>query len=207
MIEPSRRNFAITLIFITLTSLAGCGMNKKDWNMNALFEKVKDQFKNNSVIGLQDDNSRIVATSQLIDPAGETINFPGRPLDLALNNSGSLLAVKNNAAIVFMNAELHQVIQTLKLPSGGLSFNGIAWSLDDQKVWTTDTKGYLRSARSANGSFIWDDAILLPSLDANDKSGSYPGGLTIDHEKGIAYVALSRNNTLGIVNLKTKQLE
>jgi YVTN family beta-propeller protein len=207
MIEPSKRNFAIALIFIILTSLAGCGLNKKDWNMNTLFEKVKDQFKNNSIVGLQEDNTRIVATSQLIDPAGETIHFAGRPVDLALNNSGSLLAVKNNTSIVFMNAEMHKVIQTLKLPSGGHSFTGITWSLDDQKVWTTDTKGYLRAARSANGSFIWDDAILLPGLDANDKSGSYPGGLAIDNEKGIAYVALSRNNTLGIVNLKTKQLE
>jgi hypothetical protein len=38
-------------------------------------------------------------------------------------------------------------MQTLKLPAGGHSFNGITWSSDDQKVWTTDSRGYLRSAK------------------------------------------------------------
>jgi len=207
IIPSNRHNYTFTIAFLCLLCLSGCGVNNKEWNLNTLFEKAKDQFKNNSVVGLQEDNTRVVATSQIIDPAGETIGFPGRPLDLTLNNSGSILAVKTNTSIIFMNAEKHTVIQTLKLPSGGLSFTGISWSSDDQKVWTTDSKGYLRSAKSLNGVYNWDDEVLLPGPDANDKSGPYPGGLSIDDKKGYAYVALSRNNTLGIINLKTKQLE
>jgi len=207
IIQSNRHNYTFTIAFLCLLCLSGCGVNSKEWNLNTLIEKAKDQFKNNSVVGLQEDNTRVVATSQIIDPAGETISFPGRPLDLALNNSGSVLAVKNNTSIVFMSAEKHTVIQILKLPSGGHSFTGISWSSDDQKVWTTDSKGYLRSAKSLNGVYNWDDEILLPGPDATDKSGPYPGGLSIDDQKGYAYVALSRNNTLGIVNLKTKKLE
>ncbi len=207
MIQSNRQNFAIIIAFSSLISLSGCGVNNKEWNLNTLFEKSKDKFKDNSVVGAQEDNSRIVATSQIIDPAGETISFPGRPVDLALNYSGTVLAVKNISSIVFMSAEKQTVMQTLKLPAGGHSFTGITWSADDQKVWTTDTRGYLRSAKLINGSYAWDDAILLPGPNPDDKSGPYPGGLTIDDQKGYAYVALSRNNTLGIVNLKTKQLE
>jgi YVTN family beta-propeller protein len=207
MIQSNRQNFAIIIAFFSLISLSGCGVNNKEWNLNTLFEKSKDKFKSNSVVGAQEDNTRIVATSQIIDPAGETISFPGRPVDLALNNSGTVLAVKNISSIVFMSAEKQTVMQTLKLPAGGHSFTGITWSADDQKVWTTDTRGYLRSAKLINGSYAWDDAILLPGPNPGDKSGPYPGGLTIDDQKGYAYVALSRNNTLGIVNLKTKQLE
>ena len=207
MIQSNRQYYAFAIAFLTLISLTGCGINNKEWNLNTLFEKTKDKFKNNSEVGVQEDNTRIVATSQIIDPAGETISFPGRPVDLALNNSGTVLAVKNNTSIIFMNADKHNVIQTLKLPAGGHSFTGITWSSDDQKVWTTDSKGYLRSAKSTNGAFNWDDAILLPGPNTSDKTGSYPGGLTIDDQSGYAYVALSLNNTLGIVNLKTKQLE
>lgn len=207
MIQSNRQNFAVIIAFSSLISLSGCGVNNKEWNLNTLFEKSKDKFKSNSVVGAQEDNTRIVATSQIIDPAGETISFPGRPVDLALNNSGTVLAVKNISSIVFMSAEKQTVMQTLKLPAGGHSFTGITWSADGQKVWTTDTRGYLRSAKLINGSYAWDDAILLPGPNPGDKSGPYPGGLTIDDQKGYAYVALSRNNTLGIVNLKTKQLE
>jgi YVTN family beta-propeller protein len=207
MIHSNMQNYAIAIAFLSLICLPGCGVNNKEWNLNNLFEKSKDKFKDNSVVGAQEDSTRIVATSQIIDPAGETISFPGRPVDLALNNSGNILAVKNNTSIVFMNAEKHTVMQTLKLPAGGHSFNGITWSSDDQKVWTTDSRGYLRSAKLIDGSYAWDDAILLPGPNPDDKSGPYPGGLTIDNQKGYAYVALSRNNTLGIVNLKTKQLE
>jgi YVTN family beta-propeller protein len=207
MIQSYRQNYAIAIAFFSLFCLSGCGVNTKEWNLNALFEKSKDKFNNNSVVGAQEDNTRIVATSQIIDPAGETVSFPGRPVDLALNNSGKILAVKNNTSIVFMDAEKHTVVQTLKLPAGGHSFNGISWSSDDQKVWTTDSRGYLRSAKLTKGSYSWEDAILLPGPNPDDKSGPYPGGLTIDDQKGYAYVALSRNNTLGLVNLKTKQLE
>jgi DNA-binding beta-propeller fold protein YncE len=207
MIQPNMQNYAIALALFTLIYASGCGVNNKEWNLNTLFEKSKDKFKNNSLVGAQEDNTRIVATSQIIDPAGETISFPGRPVDLALNNSGTVLAVKNISSIVFMSTEKQSVMQTLKLPAGGNSFTGIIWSADDQKVWTTDTQGYLRSAKLTNGSYAWDDAILLPGPNPDDKSGPYPGGLTIDDQKGYAYVALSRTNTLGIVNLKTKQLE
>jgi YVTN family beta-propeller protein len=207
MIQSYRQHYAIAIAFFSLFCLSGCGVNTKEWNLNALFEKSKDKFNNNSVVGAQEDNTRIVATSQIIDPAGETVSFPGRPVDLALNNSGKTLAVKNNTSIVFMDAEKHTVVQTLKLPAGGHSFNGIIWSSDDQKVWTTDSRGYLRSAKLTKDSYAWEDAILLPGPNPDDKSGPYPGGLTIDDQKGYAYVALSRNNTLGIINLKTKQLE
>jgi YVTN family beta-propeller protein len=207
MIQTKGNKYPFLMALLILLCLSGCGVNSREWNMNALFEKSKDKFKNNAVVGMQEDSTRVVATSQLIDPAGDNISFPGRPVDLALNNSGSVLAVKNNSSIVFMSAEKHNIIQNLKLPAGGHSFNGITWSSDDQKVWSTDSRGYLRSAKLTNGSYTWNDAILLPGPGPDDKSGPYPGGLVTDDQRGYAYVALSRNNTLGIVNLKTKQLE
>lgn len=191
-----------------LLILTSCGSNKKPWELSKLFESTKDKFPYEATLGPQDDSTYIVSTSQIIKPAGDTKVFPGRPVDLALNASGDILAVKNINSIVFMNALNHQIIQTLKLPGGGHTFTGIIWNDTDQKVWTSDSRGFIRSAKkSANGTFVWDDAIAIPGPTATDKSGPYPGGIAIDSQRGYLYVTLSRNNTMGIINLKTGKLE
>lgn len=166
-------------------------------------EKVKagqDNFDKKTTVGQQRNNTYVVSTSQIIDAAGKTITFPGRPVDIALNADETILAVKNMLDIVFINVRDQSIIQTLKLPKGGNTFKGIAWS-SGNKVWTTDEKGFLRSAKmNDKGLFTWVDAIPLPG---NDNIGPFPGGFAIDEKRGVIYVALNRNNTVGIVNMNT----
>ena len=186
---------------------------------------AKDKFDKKSLVGKQKDDSYIVPTSQIIDPAGTTISFPGRPVDLALNPDETILAVKNLKDIVFFDAVNQTLKQTLALPEGGNTFTGISWSDDGQKVWTTDTRGYLRSAKlQSNGLFAWGDKVLLPSkilsngqfewenevLDKSVKTTgdrAYPGGFAIDEQRGYIYVTLNSNNSVGIVNMKTGKFE
>ena len=195
-------------VFFILVWSGGCSSNRNSSDLNTLMEKEPNAFPAQGQVGIQKDSTYLVATSQIIDPAGKTVTFSGRPVDLALNATGRLLAVKNKSSIVFLDATTHAIEQTLALPAGGHTFTGIAWSNDGQKVWTTDTKGYLRSAKATPaGLFSWEDAILLPGPDPDDKGGPYPGGLAIDHENGFIYVALSRNNTLGVVNVLTGNVE
>jgi YVTN family beta-propeller protein len=186
---------------------------------------VKDRVEKNSHIGKQKDETYTVPTFQIIDPAGITVTFPGRPVDLALNPDETILAVKNLKDIVFFDTQNQTIKQTLNLPEGGNTFTGIHWSDNGQKVWTTDTRGFLRSAKlQANGLFAWSDAILLPSKTSStgqfawenevlDKSTlakggrAYPGGFAIDEERSLIYVTLNSNNTVGIVNMKTNKFE
>lgn len=186
---------------------------------------LKDKFEKKSLVGKQKDDSYIVPTSQIIDPAGKTVTFPGRPTDIALNPGETILAVKNLKDIVFFDVRNKSILQTLNLPEGGNTFTGIGWSDNGQKVWTTDTRGYLRSAKlQANGLFAWYDAILLPSklssngkfewenevLDKSNKSENgreYPGGFAIDEKHSTIYVTLNRNNAIGIINMKTNKFE
>ncbi|MGI8584308.1 MAG: beta-propeller fold lactonase family protein, partial [Chitinophagaceae bacterium] len=188
-------------------------------------KKAKDKFEKKSLVGKQEDESYIVSTSQIIDPAGTTITFPGRPVDIALNPEETILAVKNLKDLIFFDALNNTIKQTLNLPEGGNTFTGIGWSADGQKVWTTDTRGFLRSAKlQANGLFEWSDAILLPSKisitgqfawenEVLDKSvgakggRAYPGGFAFDEKRSRIYVTLSSNNTVGIVNIKTNKFE
>ncbi len=183
------------------------------------------KFEKNARVGKQTGETYIVPTSQIIDPAGITVTFPGRPVDLALHPDETILAVKNLKDIVFFNTENQTIIQSLALPQGGNTFTGIEWSADGQKIWTTDTRGYVRSAKVRNsGLFAWSDSILLPDkllsngkfageeeiLDRSSRGlagREYPGGFAIDEQRGYLYVTLNRNNSVGIVNLKSNQFE
>jgi hypothetical protein len=55
-----------------------------------------------TLVGPTADSSFLVATSQIIDPEGKTITFPGRPLDVCFNKDESLIAVKNMNTLVFL---------------------------------------------------------------------------------------------------------
>ena len=198
------------LIFLTIALACSCDPNgeKQVSYLDEALQKTPDAFFERALVGPQDDGTYIVATTQRIDPAGENVTFPGRPVDLALNPDESILAVKNMKDIVFMDPMTHEIIQALKIPKGGNTFTGIVWSDQGQRVWTTDTKGQLRAAeKQKDGSFEWTVEILLPGPDEKDMDGAYPGGLAIDEEKGYMYVTLNRNNTLGIVNLNTNTIE
>ncbi len=55
-------------------------------------KQKEDKFDKKSLVGKQKDESYIVPTSQIIDPAGTTITFPGRPMDIALNRRNNSVA-------------------------------------------------------------------------------------------------------------------
>ncbi len=185
----------------------------------------KDKFDKKSLVGKQKDDSYVVPTFQVIDPAGTTVTFPGRPVDIALNPDETILAVKNLKDIVFFDVNARTIRQILKLPAGGNTFTGICWSNNGQKVWTSDTNGNLRSAKLQSGStFAWGDEILLPSriladgkfawenevLDKSAKAENgraYPGGFAVDEKSGYIYVTLNSNNALGFVNMKSNKFE
>jgi YVTN family beta-propeller protein len=191
----------LTILLILIVS-GGCTSGLR----NRLPENTgskEDIFENLSKVGPADKDSYVVSTSQIIDPAGETVVFPGRPVDLALNPDETILAVKNMQNIVFFNAAKHSIIQTLQLPKGGSSFNGIRWIGD--AVWITDGRGSLRCAeKGENGLYSWKREIVLPGF---DRQSSYPGGFATDTENKIAYVTLNRNNTVAVVDLKAGTIE
>ncbi|MGN6292419.1 MAG: alkaline phosphatase family protein [Chitinophagaceae bacterium] len=207
-----------SLMVIMAFAIAGCsGISYP--------KKTNSQPENgNRAVGPQSDSSYFVATSQVIDPEGITIRFPGRPVDICYNKDESVIAVKNMYAVVFFDAEKKQILQTLRLPGdAGGSFTGLGWtgSGNNEKLWVTDTRGYLLGApKLANKKFEWTDTINLPELliedkggldpgglTVIDKEGPYPGGFCIDEESGYAYVTLNRNNSICVVNLRSKKIE
>ena len=206
MYSPSKRH--LFLLLISCSYLTACNVNENARQQGITFEDTLDVFDPLSHVGPREDGTHIVATSQIINPVGVSVTFPGRPTDLALDHGEKILAVKNNNSIVFIEVSSQAIRQTLKLPGGGNTFTGLVWSSDDKKIWTTDTRGFLRSAvQGGEGTFDWKDEIALSGPPEEENTKSYPGGFYIDEEKGLAWVTLSRNNTVGIVNLTEGTLE
>ncbi len=197
----------IVISIICLSLLASCNLEKNKEKSGIQFAAAPDLFNRRALVGPQDDGTHVVATSQIINPAGNTVIFPGRPTDLALNNAETILAVKNKSDLIFFDVDSQTIKQTLKLPEGGNTFAGIAWSSNDSIVWTTDTKGFLRSAIMGENGFNWHKEIVLKGPEKEDNNRSYPGGFALDEDKDLIYVTLSRNNSLGVVNTKTMELE
>ena len=193
--------------YLAVLMFLGCETQPKTSQIETASEQQPDVFFEQAIVGPQDDGTYVVATTQRIDPAGTTIQFPGRPTDLALNPDQTLLAVKNKNDLIFMDVATKSIQQKLSLSSGGHTFAGISWSEDGRTVWITDTRGFLRSAElQEDSTFSWADEFLLPGPGEDDKN-PYAGGLAIDEAQGLLYVTLSRNNTLGIVNLETGTVE
>lgn len=157
-------------------------------------------------VGPLPDGGSVVPTSQLIHPAGDTIEFPGRPVDMALSPDASRLFVKDNRGLVIVDTAAWSITQTLKMPKkdDGGSMVGIAVSSDGSHVYLTTALGQLVEATiDANGQAKWGKQISLPGF---DKGSSFPCGVALSPDNATAYVCLSRNNTLAIVDLASSKI-
>jgi YVTN family beta-propeller protein len=189
----------------------------------------------NPQAGIDKDGSFIVATGQRLRPAGEQVEFFGRPTDLALSPDQSILAIKNSHGLVFVDRKTRKVKQELPLVRigfvhpfhlGGGSFAGIAWDREGRNVWTTDAYGGVHCATlQANGSFRWTRSVHLPGVgepenvrklspqaphvDGNPPPfvASSPGAIAFDQDEKYLYVTLSRNNSVGAINLAQGSVE
>ena len=192
-------------VFILVLCVAGCVSTPSRLGVEGVLDFVPEDFLERAVVGPQGDGTYVVPTTQIVDPAGESVHFPGRPTGLALSPDESVLAVKNKDDIVFIDVATRAIRQTLPMKTGGNSFCGIIWSRDGKTVWTTSATKYLCAATvGEDGKFQWTDAIKLPGPKGEDNSA--PGGFAIDEDKGFIYVAMSRNNAVGVVELASRRL-
>lgn len=152
-------------------------------------------------VGPQKNNSHAVATGQLLRPAGDSLQFAGRPLDMVLSPDGRTLYVKDNRGIVVVDVETWKVRQELPVARGGSSMQGIAVSPDGKRVYLSNAASQLLEAvLQADGRLQWGRRIDMPPPSVGGES--YPCGVALSADGNTAYVALSRNNSLAVVDLR-----
>src|SRR5439155_25385025 len=113
---------------------------------------------------------------QLIRPAGRSIEFKGRPVDLVLSPYGKTLYVKSSAQLLAIDAASWTMRQELKLPekTGGASMHGIAVSADGSRVYVSSGGAMLLEANVApEGTLAWGRQVRL------SEKVSYPCGIAL----------------------------
>ncbi len=148
-------------------------------------------------VGPDDHGGIIVPTGQLIRPAGDTVAFAGRPVDIALSPDHRVVFVKNAERLVVLDAATWKVVQNLSYGDGESgSMHGLAVSSDSAAVYvTTSKKSLLEGGRADNGQWQWRRRIPLGTKTVD------PCGVAVAADGHAAYVAISINNTLAVVDL------
>jgi YVTN family beta-propeller protein len=154
------------------------------------------------------DGAMKVPTGQIVRPAGRSISYGGRPLDLCLSADGALAFIKNTGGVSVIDTRDWRLTQALSFVEDNGSMHGIAASLDEktgiQKLYITGSHKHLMEATlGKDGTLAWTRSILLPGP---KNEVSHAMGVTIAKDGLRAYVCLSRNNTLGVVDLAAGQL-
>ncbi len=154
-------------------------------------------------VGLQPDGSVVTPTRQRLTPAGFQVTFPGRPVDLVLGPRERYLYVKNMSDIVVIRVVDRTIMQTLPMKKGGNSFVGILISKDGKKLYTSDARRRVWEATiSKNHILNWSRDFEFEG--PQGKGNATPAGLAFSKDGKSLLVCLSRNNSLGVVNLSDK---
>jgi YVTN family beta-propeller protein len=157
-------------------------------------------------VGEQQDGSTVVTTRQWLRPAGDTVKFQGRPVDLVLSPDGATVFVKDNRGLLVIDAATWKLQQELPFPDDeGGSMHGIAVSADGTTVFLTCAANRMFSAqREASGKWDWTYSVqfIPPKL----KEKSFPCGIALTRDGKTAYVCLSRNNSIAVADLTTHQV-
>jgi YVTN family beta-propeller protein len=161
-------------------------------------------------VGTQSNGAVVVPTDQIVTPAGTQIQISGaRPNAVAFSPDGKKMAILtagcNGCSIVsVVDLATVGVQQTLNPSDGGGAPDGIIYSQDGSHLFLSDTNGeIIVAAVDSSGNLTLDNKIQLPTFGG---STSYPIGLALSGDGKSLYVALSRLNSIGVIDIATQKL-
>jgi YVTN family beta-propeller protein len=159
-------------------------------------------LKSTVLLGKQRENLYLVSTNQLLRPWGEQTVIAGRPVDMAWDSARRFLAVLNTRGILLLDGSTGTKLADIE--SRTTSYTGIAFRPGDRQLWASET--------ARNGP----DSILIAELSETGKPGKssriglkghpLPAGIAFSADGKFAYVALSRSNTLAVVDANTLEM-
>ncbi len=155
------------------------------------------QFLPDIAVGQLPDGEQVIPTKQILRPAGQQLQFSGRPVDLVLSPDGKIVYLKNINNLLVVDAATWTLLQIASYPGSGASLHGIALRHDGSHVYVTGAGNELYDwSVATNGLVTFARTISLPA-------GAYPCGLALAADDSKAYVCLSIANQLAVVNLAT----
>src|SRR5581483_9997331 len=156
------------------------------------------------LVGPSDDGGVVVPTRQLLHPAGKSIEFHGRPVDLVLSPDGKTVYVKSDLSLFVLDVASGKVRQELKYPPKiGASLHGMALTHDGSALFVTLAQSLIAEVKIIDGT-----ASITRTFPVRVKKEgeSYPCGIALSSDEKTAYVCLSCNNCVAIVDLSSTKV-
>lgn len=142
-----------------------------------------------------------VTTGQLVRPIGKTVEFAGRPVDLAVSPDGRTVYAKDNRGLVVIDAAAWTVRQEIGFGDKGGSMTGLVVSPDGARVWASDADRFVHElAVGADGKLAKAREFTLPGPKGG-KDPAHPAGLALTPDGSRLLVCTSRRNQLDLVIL------
>jgi YVTN family beta-propeller protein len=144
----------------------------------------------------------VLPTNQLLQPWGEQATLKGRPVDSALDSGRRFLAVLNSRGIDIFDAHAVTPLGTARTRSS--SYAGIAFRPGTLELWSSET------ARDG-GDFVLVTPVSEVGVPGAGREialtgHAVPCGIAFSADGKTAYVALSRNNTLAVIDTATQKV-
>jgi YVTN family beta-propeller protein len=159
-------------------------------------------LKSTAALGKQAGGAYLVPTNQMLKPWGEQTVITGRPVDMAFDSQKRVLAVLNTRSILLMDGSTGNKLA--EVPSRSTSYAGVAFRPGNRELWASEA--------SRNGP----DSILIVQISELGMPGAtsridlkghpVPVSIAFSADGKKAYVALSRNNSLAVIDAEKHEV-
>lgn len=168
---------------------------------SAAFTDIMDYYDNANV-GPQPDGRYVVATNQVLDPAGTHVEFPGRPNDCAYSPSGDVIAVADawGGRVLILDPATGEELQSIGLEGEVPGYSGIVFSPDGGRLFVSGSRNVIwRLERGADGEFE-----VAATLDFGERVT--PVGISWTDDGSALLVCFNRLNEVAKVDPATGEI-
>ncbi|HTX37119.1 MAG TPA: alkaline phosphatase family protein [Bryobacteraceae bacterium] len=160
-------------------------------------------LKTTVALGRQPEGYYLVPTNQLLRPWGELTVIPGRPVDMVFDSAKRILAVLNTRSVLLLDGATGAKLA--EIPAHSTSYIGVAFRPGDRELWASET------ARAAGRDSILITRITDLGMPGESTRIQFPGhpvptGIAFSPDGKTAYVALSRENALAVIDATTREV-
>jgi DNA-binding beta-propeller fold protein YncE len=140
-----------------------------------------------------------------LTPVGKSLELGDLPLNIAVSSSKKYIAVTNNGqstqSIQLIDAIHDKIVSNVEIPK---SWYGLKFSADEKFLYASGgNDNWILKYAISNNKLVLKDRIKLGDKWPNKIS---PAGIEIDDAAQTMYVVTKENNSLYVVDLKTKSI-